>query len=199
MTKLKSFVALAKPAAGKDGPVHGESPCLSLSLSLAKNLVRNFPDTGVSKFTVRQPTAQGSVTSRKTGCSCTSIPAAVQDSSGAAPPRAHPAHGRDSGCATMCRHAIARGPRAPRSTPPTSRQGPSPVASPRRRGLRAPGAPPAEVLAHARAGGLLGVISARRGWSAPRRPGAHPRCRRGQCIVPLGPLRRGLGVGGAAT
>ena len=74
----------------------------------------------------------------------------------------------------MCRHAIARGRRAPRSTPSISRQGPSPVASPRRRGLRAPGAPPAEVLAHARAGGLLGVISARRGWSAPRRPGCAP-------------------------
>ena len=95
----------------------------------------------------------------------------------------------------MCRHAIARGRRAPRSTPPTSRQGPSRVTSPRRRGLRAPGAPPAEVLAHARAGGLLGVISARRGWSAPRRPGAHPRCRKGQYIVPLGPCAAGWGWG----
>ena len=45
----------------------------------------------------------------------------VQPRPGAEPPAPHPAHGRGSGCGTMCRHAIARGRRAPRSTPPTSR------------------------------------------------------------------------------
>ena len=96
----------------------------------------------------------------------------------------------------MCRHAIARGRRAPRSTSPSSRQGPSPVTSPRRRGLRTPGAPPTEVLARARAGGLLQASSAR--GEAGARPGGQVRtsaAEKASILCHSGPCAAGWGWG----